>query len=203
MAWPTTSASTANLDSGSDNPGLARADIKQNIDNVNAIVAEFGEVVITSPSNGQALVYDSANSRWINSGSGGTTAAYLTWATGPSVWTVQNDQFSIVNSVSSNNLNLDAGTYDIILSGTIAAFHSNPGPEPNLNTLKLYNTTTSTDIDNIGFTQIMRTDNEKFRIYGVSSAHTFTLGATTNVSITYTTDAEDVDGNLIATLYRT
>jgi len=203
MAWPTTSASTANLDSGSDNPGLARADIKQNIDNVNAIVAEFGEVVITSPSNGQALVYDSANSRWINSGSGGTTAAYLTWATGPSVWTVQNDPFSIVNSVSSNNLNLDAGTYDIILSGTIAAFHSNPVPEPNLNTLKLYNTTTSTDIDNIGYTQIMRTDNEKFRIYGVSSAHTFTLGATTDVSITYTTDAEDVDGNLIATLYRT
>ena len=203
MAWPTTSASTANLDSGSDNPGLARADIKQNIDNVNAIVAEFGEVVITSPSNGQALVYDSANSRWINSGSGGTTAAYLTWATGPSVWTVQNDQFSIVNSVSSNNLNLDAGTYDIKLSGTIAAFHSNPGPEPNLNTLKLYNTTTSTDIDSIGYTQIMHTDNDKFKIYGVSSAHTFTLGATTNVSITYTTDAEDVDGNLIATLYRT
>ena len=203
MAWPTTNASTANVDSGSDNPGLARADIKQNIDNINSIINEFGEVVITSPSNGQALVYDADNSRWINSGAGGTTAAYLTWSTGPSVWTVQNDQFSIVNSVSSNNMNLAAGTYDIIISGTIAAFHSNPNPEPNLNTLKLYNTTTSTDIANVSYTQIMRTDNEKFRIYGVSSAHTFTLGATTDVSITYTTDAEDVDGNLIATLYRT
>ena len=38
MSWPTTPASTTNLDSGSDNPGLARSDIKQDVDNVNDIL---------------------------------------------------------------------------------------------------------------------------------------------------------------------
>ena len=37
--WPTgTKASTANLDSGTDSPRLARTDIKQNVDNVNAVI---------------------------------------------------------------------------------------------------------------------------------------------------------------------
>jgi len=38
MAWPTTQAGTTHLDSGSDNPGSARSDIKQNVDNVNDIL---------------------------------------------------------------------------------------------------------------------------------------------------------------------
>jgi hypothetical protein len=40
--WPSASkASTSNLDSGSDKPRLARADIKQNVDNVNDIIDYF------------------------------------------------------------------------------------------------------------------------------------------------------------------
>lgn len=38
MSWPTTQAGTTHLDAGTDNPGSARADIKQNVDNVNAIL---------------------------------------------------------------------------------------------------------------------------------------------------------------------
>ncbi len=38
MAWPTTQAGTTHLNEGSDNPGSARSDIKQNVDNVNAIL---------------------------------------------------------------------------------------------------------------------------------------------------------------------
>ena len=38
MSWPTTQAGTSHLDAGTDNPGSARADIKQNVDNVNAIL---------------------------------------------------------------------------------------------------------------------------------------------------------------------
>ncbi len=37
MTWPTTPISTTHLDAGSDNPGLARADIKLMADSVNAI----------------------------------------------------------------------------------------------------------------------------------------------------------------------
>ena len=42
MAWPNASkASTSNCDEGSDSISSARADIKQNIDNVNEIIDEF------------------------------------------------------------------------------------------------------------------------------------------------------------------
>jgi hypothetical protein len=60
--WPTgTKASTANLDAGTDSPRLARADIKQNVDNVNAIIDMFN---IDSPTNGQILKYNTSNARF-------------------------------------------------------------------------------------------------------------------------------------------
>ena len=60
--WPTgTKASTANLDAGTDSPRLARADIKQNVDNVNAIIDMFN---IDSPTNGQVLKYNTSNARF-------------------------------------------------------------------------------------------------------------------------------------------
>jgi len=60
--WPSgTKASTANLDSGTDSPRLARADIKQNVDNVNAIIDMFN---ISSPTNGQILKYNASNTRF-------------------------------------------------------------------------------------------------------------------------------------------
>lgn len=43
MAWPSsTKAGTTHLDAGSDSPSNARADIKQNVDNVNTIIDYFG-----------------------------------------------------------------------------------------------------------------------------------------------------------------
>lgn len=186
MAWPTTPASTANVDAGSDSPALARADIKQNIDNVNAIIDEFGEVDITSPVAGQALVYDGSNSRWINSGAAGTRAAYLTFA--GSTMSISNDEYSIVNSVSGEDMNLDAGSYKAIITGIFSAQHNNPAPEPNLETLKLRNQTDAADITNIEYAQIMHTDNDEHRVYSISSAKSFTLTETSNVRITYTTD---------------
>lgn len=60
--WPSGSkASTANLDAGSDKPSLARADIKQNVDNVNSIIDMFN---ISSPTNDQVLKYNTTNSRF-------------------------------------------------------------------------------------------------------------------------------------------
>ena len=60
--WPSgTKASTANLDAGTDRPSLARPDIKQNVDNVNAIIDMFD---ITTPSNGQILKYNLSNTRF-------------------------------------------------------------------------------------------------------------------------------------------
>jgi len=46
MAWPTTKATTTHLDDGTDNPNLARPEIKQNIDNVNDIIDFFPSGII-------------------------------------------------------------------------------------------------------------------------------------------------------------
>ena len=60
--WPSgTKASTTNLDAGTDSPRLARPDIKQNVDNVNAIIDMFN---IDSPSANQILKYNSSNARF-------------------------------------------------------------------------------------------------------------------------------------------
>jgi hypothetical protein len=56
--WPSgTKASTTNLDAGTDRPSLARADIKQNVDNVNSIIDMFN---IATPSNEQILKYSTS-----------------------------------------------------------------------------------------------------------------------------------------------
>jgi len=60
--WPSGSkASTTNLDAGTDSPRLARPDIKQNVDNVNAIVDMFN---IDSPTADQILKYNTSNARF-------------------------------------------------------------------------------------------------------------------------------------------
>jgi hypothetical protein len=60
--WPSASkASTANLDSGTDSPASARADLKTNVDNVNSVIDMFN---IDSPSNNQILKYNNSNSRF-------------------------------------------------------------------------------------------------------------------------------------------
>lgn len=62
MAWPSgTKAGTTNVDAGTDRPSNARADIKQNIDNVNSIIDEFN---ISSPSDGDLLQYSSSSGQW-------------------------------------------------------------------------------------------------------------------------------------------
>jgi len=62
MAWPSgTKASTANVDQGGDKISLARADIKQNIDNVNDIIDHLN---IASPSDGDVLRYSTSSGKW-------------------------------------------------------------------------------------------------------------------------------------------
>ena len=61
--WPTSKAGTTHLDSGSDNPGSARADILQNVTNVNSMI---DTIVVNSPTATQVLAYDSGDSRFEN-----------------------------------------------------------------------------------------------------------------------------------------
>lgn len=65
--WPKdTKASTTNVDQGSDQISQARADIKQNIDNVNTIIDTFDIQPDSAgqPADGDVLQYNSATTTW-------------------------------------------------------------------------------------------------------------------------------------------
>ena len=64
MAWPTTPISTANLDSGLDNPGLAREQLLNTVDSVNNITSEFGDVDAASATDLQLLQYLTETGTW-------------------------------------------------------------------------------------------------------------------------------------------
>ena len=142
MAWPTTKATTTALDQGSDNPNLARPEIKQNIDNVNSIIDEFSDVSISTPTDGQVLTYNDTNSRWENADAtggsgGGETVVYLgfdgTTSVDSSPWryyhfTELSDAGSVA-TVTSGVLQLATGTYVMDVStmyDTASNLESNP-----------------------------------------------------------------------------
>ena len=105
MAWPSGSkAGTTNVDAGSDKPALARADIKQNIDNVNSIIDTFD---IASPNNGDILVYNSTSGAWEPGApsSGGPNISLLTsngtYDTGIATYYRHNITFSETSDLDS------------------------------------------------------------------------------------------------------
>lgn len=61
MAWPSTKASTSNVNSDTNDISLARVDIKQNFDNVNNIIDMFD---ITTPSDNSTLTYNSTTNKF-------------------------------------------------------------------------------------------------------------------------------------------
>lgn len=63
MTWPTTTINTTHMDAGTDLPSLARADIKQMADNVNAIK---DTISITDPAAGEFLSYNSTSTQFEN-----------------------------------------------------------------------------------------------------------------------------------------
>lgn len=126
--WPTTKAGTTHVDAGSDNPGNARADIKQNIDNVNDMI---DTIVVTSPSANQVLAYDSGDSRFenvdistiVDSGAVSAVATVRTTTTPLSFTTTytkiagvseETDSEGIV-SISTGVITVSAGTYLIFI----------------------------------------------------------------------------------------
>ncbi len=76
MSWPTSSkATTTHTDSSTDNPQNARAEIKQDIDNVNTIIDTFD--LATTPQQGSILAYDSATGKFSSAGTQNLAKAYF------------------------------------------------------------------------------------------------------------------------------
>ena len=156
MAWPTTDATTTHLDAGTDDPNLARPQIKLNIENANGMANEFGDVNITSPTDGQVLAYNTANSRWQNAdatgGGGGGGSTVILKCDG--VPASSGDTFSFAESfdpdsvctISSGNFVLSSGDY-YINAGGVKSTETNVN---NVYTLGLRNVTTSTNVHTMG-----------------------------------------------------
>lgn len=156
MAWPSsTKASTTNIDAGSDKPSLARADIKQNIDNVNSIIDTFD---IAAPTNNDYLKYNSTTSKWepgalstsnagtvailvsdsnnINGGASGTFTLPITELADP----------GNMISISSNQFALAAGNYLIEIVG--GQLQTAPSPTAGFVNFDFYNVTDSVIVQN-------------------------------------------------------
>lgn len=59
--WPTVKAVTTAMDDATDDPNVARPEIKQNVDNVNKIIDAFHSV---TPSDDNLWQYNATNTRW-------------------------------------------------------------------------------------------------------------------------------------------
>ena len=80
--WPSSNkATTTHTDSSTDNPQNARAEIKQDIDNVNTIIDTFD--LATTPQQGSILAYDSATGKFSSTGTQNLAKAYFIYKTFP------------------------------------------------------------------------------------------------------------------------
>jgi len=150
MAWPTTKAGTTNVDAGTDLVKNARADIKQNIDNVNAIIDEFD---IATPSDGDMLIYNSTSGAWEPGAVSAPAAGTLFWINVSDSVAVPGGRYTsscseffdpnAVISISSNQFSLDAGTYVLFGTGSQPTYSS--GGTPTYLPLILRNITDGTD----------------------------------------------------------
>ncbi len=106
MAWPTTKATTTHLDDQTDNPNLARPEIKQNIENVNDIIDFFPSGgVISSPA------YFTFTNTIPSIASGGSTGPFNVENTF-TMLTAGGTGIS-VNSTDDYKLDIPAGSYFI------------------------------------------------------------------------------------------
>ena len=203
--WPAgTKASTANLDSGTDSPRLARADIKQNVDNVNAMIDMFN---ISSPSNGQILKYNTSNSRFeLDTDATGSAVSATTFVGDDSTGTAVNpgETFKIAGAtgittaVSGDTLTITGTAQDFAFSSltgtptTIAGYNitdafdgtygslSGTPTIPSLGDLLITNSTITSSGDTIDLDDIVRFNvGYKEDINALSSSASISVDATT------------------------
>ena len=210
MTWPTTTT-TDSVDNAYDAPQNARADIKRNIDNVNAIIAEFGTVDLGTPQDGQILAYDgtdwSVTNNTLLNGSymrvinpGGNTQYPISWSASPSATITQTFDFmpdynfddqNIFNlSSGDDNPEIPAGTYQIQIDGYWSIqIQRTTGNVPSYGvsvTIELLNTDTSTVLATFTPSQthdISTDSNRTHRLMWCDLTTTETFASATNIQV--------------------
>ena len=122
--WPTSSASTANLDAGTDKPSLARADLKTNVDNTNAIIDMFN--VTASPTNDYILKYSSATTKFemVALSASGMTDFTVAGDSGTSQTVSNGNTLTIAGGTNLNSVASATDTITVNLDTTITGLTS-------------------------------------------------------------------------------
>jgi len=214
--WPTgTKASTANLDSGSDSPRLARADIKQNVDNVNAIIDMFN---IDGPTNGQVLKYNTSNSRFeLDTDATGSAVSATTFVGDDSTGTAVNpgETFKIAGAtgittaVSGDTLTITGTAQDFTYSSltgaptNVSSFTNDAGyiTDDGNGDLTITNSTIQSSGDTIDLDDIVRFNvGYKEDINALTSSASISVDASTAPvhTVTLATNATFTISNMVA-----
>jgi hypothetical protein len=214
--WPTgTKASTANLDAGTDSPRLARADIKQNVDNVNAIIDMFN---IDSPTNGQILKYNTSNARFeLDTDATGSAVSATTFVGDDSTGTAVNpgETFKIAGAtgittaVSGDTLTITGTAQDFAyasLTGAptnISSFTNDSGyiTDDGNGDLTITNSTIQSSGDTIDLDDIVRFNvGYKEDINSLTSSASISVDASTAPvhTVTLATNATFTISNMVA-----
>jgi hypothetical protein len=184
MAWPSsTKAPTTNVDAGSDRPALARADIKQNIDNVNNIIDTFD---IASPSNGDILVYNSTSGAWEPGApsSGGASIGILNISSGQELVTSNTYRRTVSIDFDTFNFLTQNGSYQITVSpGTYIFEPIIQSTEESEVDIYLHDETSDVDLGVIGGMNDLGGTTTFIMVTGFRSA---TFGSNTNISFRQT-----------------
>lgn len=180
MAWPSgTKASTGNVDAGSDLISNARADIKQNIDNVNDIIDHLN---ISSPSNGDLLQYSTSTGKWeqVAATSVGSTTdiALLTILSGGENVTANIYRRRVSETFDPNSI-LTNSTYQFTLPAGDYIFEVNAGANDEEASATLYNETDASTIGTVADYNEIGTSSEGI-YYGLFG---FTIAGTKSFSI--------------------
>lgn len=184
MAWPTTKAGTTHVDAGSDSPASARADIKQNIDNVNSIIDEFN---ISSPSDGDLLQYSTSSGQWeqvaASSVGGGADIATLTMSSATWENVINNiyrrtvnisfDPNSFISTSDNYQFTLGAGDYIVQANG-----HTGANPNDGEVNVTIYDETGASEIGTLATYQEIGTAGDGFMQGQIG----FTLSTQSNIS---------------------
>jgi len=198
MAWPSTKAATTNVDAGSDSPSSARSDIKQNIDNVNAIIDEFD---IASPNNGDILTYNSTSGAWEPSAaeSGGINLSVININSGEENVSGNIYRRTVEEKFDSDSISaITGGGYQFTL--TAGSYYSEASPGVHGQTigseasLRLYNETDAAEEGGYSFAQIATTDG-----FVLQGSFAFTIATTKTFSIRQTT-ADSASRNATASI---
>jgi len=198
MAWPSTKAGTTHVDAGSDSPSSARADIKQNIDNVNAIIDEFD---IASPNNGDILTYNSTSGAWEPgaAASGGINLSVIDIKSGEENVSGNTYRRTVEEKFDSDSISaITGGGYQFTLAA--GTYYSEVSPNVHNQSIgseasfRLYNETDASEEGGYSFGQIATTDG-----FVLTGNFAFTIASTKTFSVRQTT-ANTADRNATITI---